>query len=247
MSKRIIAVVAAVFALAQGAGAQVDLQTYFDFGKDRKYISTTFEMFKGDKWGDTFIFVDHYFTHKSNRDAGLTSAINGSYFEIERSLNFWQNTALKDLSAMIEYDGSTWNSGMWCFGAKYFLHSEDFRNTFSLILLYDLYYGMSEADIPVKFSGVWGMKDFLGLKNLSFQGFIDIWGNNLSFDTVSNDLTIDTKTTKVSILAEPQLWYSLSCIGIENLNIGCEIELSLNFAGHKGFMCNPCIGTKWVF
>ena len=152
MSKRFIAVSAALLACVLCAEAQTNLQTFFDLGKDRKYITTTFEMFKGDKWGDTFFFIDHYYTNKSNRDAGLSSAINGSYFEIERGLNFWQDSALKDLSAMIEYDGSTWGAGIWCFGAKYFLHSDDFRNTFTLALLYDLHCGLGEADVPVKFS-----------------------------------------------------------------------------------------------
>lgn len=242
MSKRFIAVSAALLACVLCAEAQTNLQTFFDLGKDRKYITTTFEMFKGDKWGDTFFFIDHYYTNKSNRDAGLSSAINGSYFEIERGLNFWQDSALKDLSAMIEYDGSTWGAGIWCFGAKYFLHSDDFRNTFTLALLYDLHCGLGEADVPVKFSGVWGMNDFLGLKGLTFKGFLDLWGSNSVFASEGG-----VETAKFSLLTEPQLWFNLSCIGIENLNIGGEVELSYNFAGHKGFMCNPCVGTKWVF
>ena len=234
MSKRFIAVSAALLACVLCAEAQTNLQTFFDLGKDRKYITTTFEMFKGDKWGDTFFFIDHYYTNKSNRDAGLSSAINGSYFEIERGLNFWQDSALND--------GSTWGAGIWCFGAKYFLHSDDFRNTFTLALLYDLHCGLGEADVPVKFSGVWGMNDFLGLKGLTFKGFLDLWGNNSVFASEGG-----VETAKFSLLTEPQLWFNLSCIGIENLNIGGEVELSYNFAGHKGFMCNPCVGTKWVF
>jgi len=238
-TKSIIAVAAAAVAFSLGAKAQTNLQTFYDFGKDRKYVTTTFEMFKGDKWGDTFFFIDHYFDTQANRDLGQASAINGSYFEIERGLNFWQDTDLKDLSAMIEYDGSTWGAGVWCFGAKYFLHSKDFRNTFQLALLYDVHRGYGSADVPVKFSGVWGMGDFLGIKKLTFKGFIDVWGNNSVF--------ADASTAKFSILTEPQLWFNLGDLGIENLNIGGEVELSYNFAGCKGFMCNPCIGTKWVF
>ena len=64
MSKRFIAVSAALLACVLCAEAQTNLQTFFDLGKDRKYITTTFEMFKGDKWGDTFFFIDHYYTNK---------------------------------------------------------------------------------------------------------------------------------------------------------------------------------------
>ena len=35
--------------------------------------------------------------------------------------------------------------------------------------------------------------------------------------------------------------------GVDNLNIGTEIELSYNFGTGKGFFVRPCLGTKWVF
>ena len=231
---------AALSFLAATAFAQVNLQVFYDFGKDRKYVTTTFEMFKGDRFGDTFLFIDHYYADQSQRDAKLASAINGSYFEIERGINFWQETKLGGLSAMVEYDGSTWGAGVFCFGAKYFLHSKDYRNTFTLALLYDLHIGVGKANVPIKFSGVWAFNDLFGAKGLTFKGFIDIWGNNSEFASGAKAYW--------SLLTEPQLWY---CVGqwfkCEHLNIGGEIELSANFAGHEGFMCNPCLGIKWEF
>lgn len=239
MSKKtILAVAIATLALGFTAKAQ-NLQTFYDFGKDRNYITTTFEMFKADKFGDTFWFIDHYFTTKDQRDLGLASAINGSYFEIERGINFWQDSELKDLSAHIEYDGSTWGAGIWCFGAKYFLHSEDFANTLSLYLMYDLHVGVGEADIPLKFSAVWGCNDLFGVSGLTFKGFCDLWGNNSYWG--END------ETKFSFLTEPQLWFNLGSAFDNHLDIGTEIELSCNFAGNKGFMCNPCLGLRWSF
>ena len=239
MSKKtILAVAIATLAFGFTAKAQ-NLQTFYDFGKDRNYITTTFEMFKSDKFGDTFWFIDHYFTTKDQRDLGLASAINGSYFEIERGINFWQESELKDLSAHIEYDGSTWGAGIWCFGAKYFLHSEDFANTLSLYLMYDLHVGVGEADIPLKFSAVWGCNDLFGVSGLTFKGFCDLWGNNSYWG--END------ETKFSFLTEPQLWFNLGSAFDNHLDIGTEIELSCNFAGNKGFMCNPCLGLRWSF
>ena len=112
------------------ANAQVNLQTFYDFGKDRQYLTTTFEMFKPDKFGDTFFFIDHYYNpfnkNFSQKDADgnrLGGAVNGSYFEIERGLNFWQDSAWKDFSLHVEYDGSTWGAAIACVGAKYFFHS----------------------------------------------------------------------------------------------------------------------------
>lgn len=240
MVKKLFIIAAIALGFAAKANAQTNVQLFYDLGKDRQYATTTFEMFKGDKWGDTFFFIDHYYSTKDQREAGLSSAVNSTYFEIERGINFWQDTKLKDLSAHVEYDGSGWGAGVWCFGAKYFLHSADFRNTFTLALMYDLHCGVGSASVPVKFSGVWGMNDLFGLKGLSFKGFIDVWGNDAVWG-------IDD-TTKLSVLTEPQVWYNVgNLFGCENLSIGGEVELSFNFAGNKGFMCNPCIGTKWVF
>ena len=235
MKKGLLAAAFAVLFFAQGAKAQTNLQTFYDFGKGRQYVTTTFEMFKGDEYGDTFFFIDHYYAQGNQRDANLSSAINGSYFEIERGINFWQDSDLKDFSAHIEYDGSTWGAGILCVGAKYFFHSKDYNNTFTAAVMYDAHLGVGEADVPLKFSGVWGFNDLFGAKGLCFKGFIDIWGNNSVF--------ADLSTTKVSVLSEPQLWYALG----EHLNLGGEIELSYNFAGNKGFMCNPCLGAKWNF
>ena len=243
MSKKyIFAVAFAALALAQGAKAQ-NLQVFYDFGEDRKYVTTTFEMFKGDKFGDTFFFIDHYYADSDQGKNGYSSAINGSYFEIERGLNFWQDTELKNLSAHVEYDGSTWGAGIWCLGAKYFLHSSDYSKMLTLYLMYDIHCGLGNADVPVKFSAVWGLNDIFGVSGLTFKGFCDIWGNNSEF--LNKDLTVTD--TKFSILTEPQLWYNLGGAFDNHLDIGTEIELSYNFAGHKGFMCNPCAGIRWTF
>ena len=227
------------------ANAQVNLQTFYDFGKDRQYLTTTFEMFKPDKFGDTFFFIDHYYNpfnkNFSQKDADgnrLGGAVNGSYFEIERGLNFWQETSLKDLRAHIEYDGSTWGAAMACVGAKYFFHSADYSKTFTIELMYDFHIGIGKADVPLKVTGVWGLNNLFGVEGLTFKGFADFWGNNNTWGD---------ETTKFSFLTEPQRWCNVGSFFDNHLDIGGEIELSYNFAGNKGFMCNPCAGLRWVF
>jgi len=242
MSRKLILCVAfslATLAFAQGVKAQTNIQTFYDFGKDRQYVTTTIEMFKADKFGDTFFFIDHYFPTSSQRDLGSASAINGSYFEIERGINFWQESSLKDMSLHVEYDGTTWGQGTWCFGAKYFLHSKDFNNTLSLYAMYETFRGFGEADIPLKFTAVWGMSNLFGVKGLTFKGFADLWGNNCIWS--------DGSTSKWTFLTEPQIWMNLGNLFDGHLDIGGEIELSYNFAGNQGFMCNPCAGLRWAF
>ena len=236
--KTILAVAVATFAFAQLAKAQ-NVQVFYDFGKDRQYITTTFEMFKTDKFGDTFWFIDHNYATSAQRQNGVASAVNGTYFEIERGLNFWQDSSLKDLSAHIEYDGSSWGAGILCLGAKYFFHSADYNNTLTLYLMYDQHIGVGSADIPVKFSAVWGLGNLFGVNGLTFKGFLDVWGNNSLF--------ADGSTAKVSVLTEPQLWMNLGKFFDCHLDLGTEIELSYNFAGNKGFMVNPCAGLRWTF
>ena len=237
-TKPIIAVAVAALAFSLGAKAQTNVQTFYDFGKDRNYVTTTFEMFKGDKFGDTFFFIDHYFTTKEQRPE-LASAINGSYFEIERGLNFWQESSLKDLSGHVEYDGTTWGQGTWCFGAKYFLHSKDYSNMLTLYAMYETFRGFGTADVPVKLTAVWSMANLFGVKGLTFKGFADYWGNN----TTWGDLSV----TKWTFLTEPQLWMNLGKVFDGHLDIGGEVEISCNFAGNKGFMVNPCAGLRWAF
>lgn len=244
MKTKFIIAAAAALALCATANAQTNLQTFYDFG--RGYATTTIEGFYGDVWGDTFFFFDHYYGTKDDAKANVAGACNGSYFEIERGINFWQDSALKDLSAMIEYDGATWGSGIFCFGAKYFLHSKDFKNTFTFALLYDKHIGLGSATTPIKGSFVWGLQDLFGVTGLRFSGFMDLWGND-QVCVDKNDI-LNSKATKFSLLTEPQIWYNIGQhFGLPNLNIGGEVELSYNFAGNLGFMCNPCLGAKYVF
>ena len=237
-TKRIIAAAVAALAFSFMAKAQTNVQVFYDFGKDRQYMTTTFEMFKGDKFGDTFFFIDHYYTQKDQRP-DVASAIKGSYFEIERGINFWQESDLKDLSGHVEYDGTTWGQGTWCFGAKYFLHSQDFSNMLTLYAMFETFQGFGKADIPVKFTAVWSMADLFGVKGLTFKGFADLWGNNTLWGLGDE--------TKFTFLTEPQLWMNLGSVFDNHLDIGCELEISCNFAGNKGFMLNPCAGIRWAF
>ena len=242
--KTILAVAVATLAFATVAKAQTNLQMFYDLG--RGYATTTLEGFYADNWGDTFFFFDHYYATKADRENGAGTAFNGSYFEIERNLNFWKNSPLADLSLHVEYDGATWGAGVACIGVNYFLHSADFKNIYNVALMYDHHIGYGSASLPLKLTGVWGMQDIFGVEGLRFSGFIDIWGLDSQF--VNPDDILHPYETKFSILSEPQLWYNVGRhFGVENLHIGGEVELSVNFAGHYGFMCNPCIGTKWIF
>lgn len=105
MKRKSILLVLLCLLSVRTALAQVNMQVFYDFGSDRKYVTMTLEMFKADKWGNTYFFIDHDFNYKqhdSNADNGV--APGGTYLEISRCLNFWQNTKLAPLSLQVEYD-----------------------------------------------------------------------------------------------------------------------------------------------
>lgn len=207
--------------------AQTNIQFFYDFGKDRKYVTTTVEGFYADRAGDTFFFIDLYYSNAKNH----YGACNGSYFEIERSLNFWQDTALKDFSVLVEYDGATWGQSIFDFGPKYTFHSSDWSRFISVAVAYDVMFGQA-AKTPIKVTGAWAVNNLFGTPRLTFKGFYDFWGLDSQFGTT---------TTHWSFLSEPQLWFTFA----DHFDVGTEIELSYNFAGHQGFMCNPCLGIRW--
>lgn len=235
--------------LSVGATAQVNIQEFYDFGKDRQHLTTTLEMFKSDNWGSSFFFVDI--------DHNEKYAPSGAYAEISRAFNFWQQSKLGALSLHAEWngglgvfhtidekviDGGYGINNCWLFGAEYFIHNQDFSNTLTLQLLYKSI-ANTDQDIPVQLTAVWGMSNLLGVKGLTFSGFADLWGENKTFFSDNGKSTDKT----LVFLTEPQLWYCIGQhFGCDNLNIGTEIEIGCNFVA-EGWQVNPCLGLKWNF
>ena len=211
-----------------------NIQLLYD--TERKCVTSTIEMFKPDRGGSTFFFVDLDYTPK----------VSGAYFEIAREFNFWQQSKLSWLSVHVEYNGGL-NTAAGSFnnailtGLTYSGHSKDFSKTWSLSAMYKIIPGTvdmnGKKDIHnFQIPGVWGITF---AKNwCTFSGFIDFWREQRSW-----------QGTEFIMLTEPQLWVNLNQIkGWENVNlsIGGELELSTNFV-EKGFNAMPAIGAKWTF
>jgi len=261
-----------------------DIQVFYDFGSmwnsnacqnhRTERVTTTAELFHADNWGSTFFFADFDY---SVAKEDPTNSLFGAYWEITRSLNFWKNTKAKDLSLHVEYDGGCGIYGSSIaggyavkhaalFGPEYFLHTDDYKNTFTLQLLFkyianenNMWHEQTLSNdfgkgniVPLQFTFVWGCKDFCTVKGLTFSGFLDIWGERQSvpkWDKLGDKLvsTYGLPEMNCVFLTEPQLWYAVGQhFGCPNLNIGTEIEISCNFTG-KGWMCNPCVGLRWNF
>ncbi len=252
--KKAILTLGIAFAALTVAKAQTNIQVFYDFGKDRKHVTTTVEGFYNDNWGNTFFFVDHDF---NNRIDGRLFSPNGTYMEIARCLNFWQNTVMGGLSAHVEYNGGIYSkyaiNNAVLAGLDYFFHSKDYRNTLNLKVLYKwIDYRDNPAfksNVPMQFTVVWGLRDLFGAKGLTFSGFADFWWqDHMLYTDAKGNALATPELSHVVFISEPQLWYAVGqWFGVPQLNIGGELELSFDFGSAKGFWARPCLGVKWAF
>ena len=70
-------------ALFYSVSAQ-NIQLHYDFGENRKFLTSTVEMFKPDSWGSTFFFIDmDYSSDSRNAENGVLIY----YWELELLFN----------------------------------------------------------------------------------------------------------------------------------------------------------------
>ncbi|WP_315566818.1 DUF5020 family protein [Hoylesella pleuritidis] len=239
----------AVLFLFTVAGFSQNVQLHYDFGhsfyKDltnRMSVTTTAEMFKTDKWGNNYFFVDIDYQK---------DGVMGAYWEISREMNL---TANKQWAAHVEYDGgltsdkktliSTRFQHAALFGGAWNWASSDFSKTFSVQLLYKYNFkGKNPWNRPfssVQLTEVWGTTFAKGL--CTFSGFCDLW-----YDRSVRGNWI--------VVSEPQFWVNLNTLrGWKdiNLSLGSEVEISNNFVfNERGennrFYAIPTVAAKWTF
>ena len=227
--------------------AQTNAQVLYDFGTDRKYVTLTLEMFKQDKWGSTYFFVDHDFNYDKMDPNSDNVSLGGTYTEISRALNFWKDSSLKNWSLHAEYNGGITKkypiNNAWLFGVEYLIHDATYKNTLNLDVLYKTI-SKKDQNVPMQLTAVWTCNDLFGVKGLKFDGFADFWWEtHATFDGDGQ-----AKTRHTVFITEPQLWYNVGQhFGCENLSLGGEVEITNNFGSTDGAKVRPCLGMKWDF
>ncbi|MEQ9825468.1 MAG: DUF5020 family protein [Puniceicoccaceae bacterium] len=195
-----------------------NLQLHYDF--EREHPTSTFEMFKPDDWGSTFLFIDFDY------DAEVKSA----YGEFAREFRLGDS----GFAAHIEYNGGLTNEfsfgNAYLAGIAYNWLAEDFNSGVSFQVMYK-HITQTPTDEPHNFqlTLVWFVNFLQG--KMTFSGFADFWKEDLFFGK------------SYVFLAEPQLWYNVN----SHFSIGTEIELSNNFGGIEGFEIRPTAAVKWTF
>ncbi len=212
-----------------------NVQLHRDFGKDRQMFTSTVEMFKPDKYGSTFFFIDFNYVGKAADTSGVTLA----YWEIARDLKFWNSS----FAIHTEFNAGMLRTNNFSaeinnallFGGSYTFNNANFSKVLTIQALYK--YIQDKHDASFQFTAVWGLHFFD--RKISFTGFADFWReDNVVFDDKGN-----ASNTKYVFLTEPQLWYNIN----EHFSAGGEVEISSNFGAHKGFMVNPTLAVKWTF
>ena len=224
------------FVLTCSIAKAQNVQIHYDFGKDlynneftnRPKLTSTVEMFKPDKWGSTFFFID--MDYKS-------TGIEAGYWEIARELRFWEGP----LSIHVEYNGGNTNhlsfNNAYLGGVTYTYNDISFSKGFSFSVLYK-YIQKHPSPHSFQLTGAWHWN--FGRNGIcTFSGFADFWREKQ--EGIGNFV----------FLAEPQIWVNLNKIkGVDekfNLSIGSEVELRNNFAYINGFFAIPTLAIKWSF
>lgn len=212
-----------------------NLQVHYDFGENRKMVTTTVEMFKADDLGSTFFFIDMDYGSKAS---GIDDGIDLAYWEIARSMK-----VIKDVPIELrgEYNGGFLRnaaggfslSNAWLAGAQYTWNTEDFSKVFTLQANYK--YIINNVNASFQITGVWGLQFFDN--KLTFSGFFDFWREDVDFNFD------DSADAEFIFLSEPQLWYNIN----KTFSVGGEVEVSNNFALNDGWMVNPTLAVKWTF
>lgn len=215
-----------------------NLQLHFDprhtFHGDyfpRNYLTATFEMFKPDKWGSTFMFVDVDFSQERG-NIGL------AYTEIARD----QKIGKSPVMAHVEFNGGIRKfetagfsiPNAYMVGPSYATRFG--KLNFSTYLVYK-YNSFEKASHDMQWTGIWNVN--LCNDKLTMSGFLDIWTENKHTEKAGFK-----SGKRVILLTEPQFWYNVT----SNLSFGSEVEISNNFFGgiNRPYI-NPTLAGKWNF
>lgn len=225
----------AILACMTICGYAQNIQLHYDFGSalydkemnGRPKLTSTVEMFKPDKWGSTYFFVDMDYTSK-----GIASG----YWEISRELRFWQ----PPFSVHVEYNGGTSNQASYqnayLGGATYTYNNQKFTKGFTLSAMYK-YIQKHSSPNNFQLTATWYIH-FAKNGLYTFIGFADWWREK-------------TQHGNFIFLSEPQFWVNLNKLPkIDekfNLSVGSEVELSHNFGLRNGFFVAPTLAIKWTF
>jgi hypothetical protein len=235
-----------LFGLISITASAQNLQLHYDLGRQedgtkRNFFVSTFELFKPDTLGYTFLFTDFEFNSPDN-----PRGVSLGYFEIAREFTFpWfrNNAVLKNMGVHIEYnDGSVIypaNDSVimgenlhssWLSGLEYsFLAGKCSVNA---MFLYKYIRGSDAPDFQWTLVWYWPLFNY----RILLTGYADVWTQQDVSDVSGEKLFV--------LYSEPQVWYTIT----RHFSAGSEFKMSKNFiAGSERLEVFPTIGIRWEF
>lgn len=212
-----------------------NVQLHYDFGHliyeelaGRPKLTTKVDMFKADKWGSTYFFIDMKYG-----DGEVKSA----YWEISREFRFWE----PPFSWHVEYNGGIkFIKDAYLTGITYTWSNPNFTKKISFTPMYKYLRG-NESPNSFQLTSTWHIHFWKG--KFTFKGFADFWRDKHK-DMYGN-------SHEWVFLSKPQFWINLNRFKhIDDrfsMSVGTEWEISTNFAKMDGFKWNPTLALKWSF
>jgi hypothetical protein len=219
---------------------------HYDLGKQedgtvRNFFVSTFELFRPDSLGYTFLFTDFEFNSPDN-----PRGVSLGYFEAAREFTFpclHNNAILRNLGIHIEYnDGSVIYASSdsmvlgenlrssWLAGPEYSFISGNLSINTMVLFKY-----IRDSSVPdFQWTLVWYWRFFHD--NFTLTGYSDVW--------TQQDFMNGSEEKIIVLYSEPQVWYNFS----EHLAVGSEFKISRNFIpGSQRTEIFPTIGIRWEF
>lgn len=197
-----------------------NLQLHYDLGNGRSYFTSTFELFKPDTLGSTYLFIDIDYA-KSNGGASM------AYGEIARKFTLHKKSGL---SIQVEYNDGTPSFIHQAFLGGFSYPVKIGKFNLHTSLLYKAFQNAKSADGQITL--VW--TQMLFNSRIMFTGFVDIWSQD-KFIGSGKDIVF---------LSEPQLWYKIT----PGFKVGGEVEFSRNFfVSDNEFKCMPTVAVRYDF
>ncbi len=188
----------------------------------KNFLLTTVEMFRPDRRGSTFFFVDMTY-------AGKKGGINSAYWEIARDLKFWK----APVAVHLEYNGgvaSTSIPNAYLAGVSWTLSLAKIKlNTY---LAYKCN-AFEKTSHDVQWTVVWHYDT--PRKYFTICGYMDLWTEN-------KDFSGNRGGKRTVVMSQPQFWFNAA----KHFSAGSEIGINYNFYGDKVFVL-PTVAVKWTF
>ncbi len=188
----------------------------------QNFLFTTVEMFRPDRWGSTFLFIDMTY-------AGNKGGINSAYWEIARDLQCWK----APVAFHIEYNGGIAGRSIpnaYLAGISWTPSCTKIHVNTYLAYKYNAF---EKASHDIQWTVSWQYTT--AKKHFTACGFVDVWTEN-------KDFTGNTSGKKIVVISQPQFWYNVT----KHFSAGSEININYNFHASNVFV-TPTLAVKWNF